>query len=277
MLHSQKSMREWGKRHLSFSGDWTTRFGRGRNGTRSPPKPHPDAKPLPKIFDEEGEALDCFSLIPVTYLSTPDVKIAFPRKDIWTREPLETSSRHNLPTPIDLRHTRLNSRSRTPSMRNRHHYRPMTPTLSAFRPRQLQRSNSQGGDATSASGTVTVPRSARKWAKTPHLHEVRNGDGSSSRRRDYGHPDRENEVDDVFSVPATAPATVPRYNRRDDRPSLSPFDSNRRTKATNLRNADQVKTDDGGDLWVDTEEESEADWDMKMEPGRSIGFSGNEH
>lgn len=153
----------------------------------------------------------------------------------------------------------------------------MTPTLSAFRPRQLQRSNSQGGDATSASGTVTVPRSARKWAKTPHLHEVRNGDGSSSRRRDYGHPDRENEVDDVFSVPATAPATVPRYNRRDDRPSLSPFDSKRRIKATNLRNADQVKTDDGGDLWVDTEEESEADWDMKMEPGRSIGFSGNEH
>lgn len=48
IVHSQRTMREWGKRHLSFSGDWKTRFGRGRNGTRS----SPDA---PRTFTEEGE------------------------------------------------------------------------------------------------------------------------------------------------------------------------------------------------------------------------------
>lgn len=150
----------------------------------------------------------------------------------------------------------------------------MTPTLSVFRPRLLQRSNSQGGDATGANGAVTVPKSARKWAKTPHLHEVRNLDTRSARR---GHPNRENEIDDVFSVPATAPASVPRFSRR-HRSSLSPFDSNRRIKVTKHRDVEHNTADDGGDLWVDTEEEeSEADWDVKMEPGRTNGFSGNEH
>ncbi|KAF9464215.1 UNC-like C-terminal-domain-containing protein [Collybia nuda] len=259
MMHGQKSMREWGKRHLSFSGDWTTRFGRGRNRTRSPPKPHPDVKPLPEIINE-------------------GVKIAFPSKEIWNREPLEMSDRNNLPTTSDL-HTRLDSRSRTPSVRNRHHHRPVTPTLSAFRPRQLQRSNSQGGGtqhSPGSGGTITVPTSARKWAKTPHLHEVRKGDGRYPRKRDYGRSERENEIDDIFSVPATAPAIVSRYGRREDSPNLSLLDSEIKDKAPKLL-VEQAKSDDGeGDPWVDTEE-SEAEWDTKMELGRTITFSGNEH
>jgi len=50
-----KSMREWGQRHLSFNNDWVSRFkGRSRS-PKSKPKP---AKPAPDNAFRKGEHLD---------------------------------------------------------------------------------------------------------------------------------------------------------------------------------------------------------------------------
>lgn len=77
------------------------------------------------------------------------------------------------------------SRSRTPSLRNsRIVSRPTTPTTSIttftnYRP-QIQRANSLTGPASAGlpmssswTGIEPVPKSAKRWARTAHLHEVK--------------------------------------------------------------------------------------------------------
>lgn len=72
-----------------------------------------------------------------------------------------------------------NARSRAPSLRSTpvsrriHHQRPTTPIGAAFRPQTLQRSNSHNASALQASASWGVPKSAKKWARTAHLHEVK--------------------------------------------------------------------------------------------------------
>ena len=56
-----RSMREWSKRHLSFSGHWTSRFrskSRSRSVTRSPVQPRPQSPKLfPQSLDGDGKRL----------------------------------------------------------------------------------------------------------------------------------------------------------------------------------------------------------------------------
>lgn len=149
-------------------------------------------------------------------LTSPD-KLSFPSSR-RLQQPLEPT---HLNTPGSVNgeslhqartHSNNNSRSRTPSLRsmaNRRQQQPyaaraMTPTRSIFRPQILQRSSSHGGPgaassalwlgASGASGVAAasglgvggtgsgyLPRSAKKWARTAHLHQVRSAVPSSVR------------------------------------------------------------------------------------------------
>ncbi|KAF8073550.1 UNC-like C-terminal-domain-containing protein [Lyophyllum atratum] len=279
-----RSMREWGKRHLSFSGEWTSRFTRrGRSGSdgRDVLKPHPQAaRPLPVNLDHDN------------------VKVAFPSTErAQEKMPLKAMSINTRSISSDARvQPWPNPRSRTPSMRSgaRQHQHvprpPSTPTPS-HRPR-LQRSNSQGLGA--GSGPVvpgSTHKSARKWARTAHLHEVRNGDGDAKRRRARG--ERENEVVDVF---ATGPFWARRENMKEEKerdgsdgvmvdglwsPRKGDERGERRSRPVTFKPPEESEIDQ----WVDTDtdfEEGEGDWDFKPETGTGgppMAFSaaGNEH
>ncbi|TFK40479.1 UNC-like C-terminal-domain-containing protein [Crucibulum laeve] len=217
-----RSVREWGKRHFSFSSDWTNRFKKrsnSRSRTRSPMRPRPvSAKSYPAHLP----------------LRQNGSQIEFPTSG-WKNEPLEpvdlniystipTATSSTNPTETHVRdRTRTLSGSnisrpsalRTPGRRgnlNIHYPRPITPTRLAFRPPVLQRSNSQGTQTASGVWAGNVPKSAKKWARTAHLHEVRSahpfgGSGGIVKIRGEkgGGRDNERENVDVFSAPATVP------------------------------------------------------------------------
>lgn len=110
--------------------------------------------------------------------------------------------------------TSMSKRSRTPtSLRtptrhlNGHHHRPITPSGSHHSGRpHLLRTNSQGATGDSSpfgfAGIGPVPRSAKKWARSAHLHEVRVKDdrvkGTVGSR---GYRDRENDTGNIFGSP----------------------------------------------------------------------------
>lgn len=135
-------------------------------------------------------------------------RVAFPALSARPRGPKSASHVHSKPhLNLEQRKPKIqnvylqSSRSRTPSLRNsRMGSRPTTPTTSvaanvAFRP-QMQRSNSLTGPSSaglpmSLSWTAVgpVPKSAKRWARTAHLHEVKSpvpssatAEGSSSNR-----------------------------------------------------------------------------------------------
>ena len=207
-----KSMREWGRRHLSFSGDWRNGFKRKNSGvdasrSRSPSRPvrphtaksRPPA-PLKCKFSSYRDEM----ILKLTFCSGFPVgnHVAFPTYE--TNHPLEPIHFNTAPLPADMRSptkpapsTAPLARSRTPSFRTAtaRHRHPATPTRAVQS--AIQRSNSQG---TGPLWTGNVPKSAKKWARTAHLHEVR----SAGRVRERvlsggGRENRENE--DVFLSP----------------------------------------------------------------------------
>ncbi|KAG6909287.1 hypothetical protein DXG01_001231 [Tephrocybe rancida] len=174
------SMREWGRRHLSLSGDWS-RFGsRGRKEERQ----------------VEGE-----EQVPSAQGLNQDAKVVFPSKDSVpaTEQPTRTRPKSGVAIDPVVRSISSDSRapqswygprSRTPSMRSRQQHQhshshsqhihhpvpryaiPTTPTrLRMPMAMPLQRSNSHTNAL--PGGTPAMHRSARRWARTAHLHEVR--------------------------------------------------------------------------------------------------------
>ncbi|KIK69863.1 hypothetical protein GYMLUDRAFT_90851 [Collybiopsis luxurians FD-317 M1] len=178
-LRLNRSMREWSRRHLSFSGDWVSRF---TANSRSQSPSLRTAK-TPRVTTAQPAHRD------------DEHKVVFPALSARSRGPKSASHVHAKPqTAITERKPRVQnvylrsgSRSRTPSLRTPHPHnprlvsRPTTPTTSisaTYRP-QLQRANSLSGPnfslPTSASwtGVGPVPKSAKRWARTAHLHEVK--------------------------------------------------------------------------------------------------------
>ena len=123
---------------------------------------------------------------------------------------------------------RTASRSRAPSLRSTPTSRRtqftvqnniVTPTRSSLR-LPLQRSNSQGGPYTANTWSVSnnnnnIPKSAKKWGRTAHLHEVRTavphsvlfssstGGGQKSKKKGSSElplGPRADDSEDVFSV-----------------------------------------------------------------------------
>lgn len=147
-----KSMREWSRRHLSFSGDWVSRL-TNKSRSSSPAEQKTSAKE-----------------------TDINAKYEFPSS---AKTPRTAHKAPYYPT-----------RPRTPSLRtptSKHfHSRaiPVSPSPivtsipnGIHRPPRLKRANSHGGGSTPASATWTgigpVPKSAKRLARTAHLHEVK--------------------------------------------------------------------------------------------------------
>ncbi|TFK48784.1 hypothetical protein OE88DRAFT_504862 [Heliocybe sulcata] len=134
------SMRDWGRRTLSLSGDWVNRF--KAKGSA------PSGKSSRRHSDDRVQ----FASRPT---SSHNENIRSSRKS--------DEVRHRKPrTPTGVR---------TPASRHTGgHRRPLTPT--GNRP-PIQRSNSHGAPQEFAV-IGPVPRSAKRWARTAHIHEVKN-------------------------------------------------------------------------------------------------------
>ncbi|THH09584.1 hypothetical protein EW146_g8646 [Bondarzewia mesenterica] len=262
------SVREWGRRNLSFSGDWVSRFkSRSRSLTPSPG----EATPL-------GMAGRSGSGIPPSSTPSNDeyadnlFSIAIGDKVTFPSHEPPASEKYRHPKSFAVPRRPPPSRPRTPSTRTPRHYntyhyhRPATPTR-ARPPMPLASSYSMGAVSSSASGSTLVgpvPRSAKRWARSAHLHEVRKGgmrdmevqvqvrdgeaevdDGPFGLRRDVDLGYGFDAADGVKSSPMYMSRSVDRYRRR----------------ASPLRDRGVGDGDGGGDVWVDTDADgSEMDW-----------------
>ncbi|KII91054.1 hypothetical protein PLICRDRAFT_174384 [Plicaturopsis crispa FD-325 SS-3] len=154
------SMREWGKRNLSFSGDWVSHL-----RSRSPASRGPEREPT--ISDLTVE-------FPSKEQPSPEGERLHPNDRRDDRHPMMLSPvRSRTPTSV-----------RTPASRHltAHHHRPVTP---GSRP-QIARSNSNGSPFNHSGVVGPVPRSAKRWARSAHLHEVRNHAGAGSGNTEKG-------------------------------------------------------------------------------------------
>ncbi|KAK7025568.1 hypothetical protein VNI00_015921 [Paramarasmius palmivorus] len=297
-----RSMREWSRRHLSFSGDWVSRFTSSRS--RSPPRtiniksPRIPSKTLP------SEAPSSQS-----HEETP-VQIVFP--SILSKVP-QTAPLSSKAAPLYSERrpqkTKIvspgRSRSRTPSLRTpskQNGARPTTPGTSTTlvggsRPR-LHRANSHGSSTLfttsswSGGGVGPVPKSAKRWARTAHLHEVK---GVAGKKKPEDDEDDSRSVSSSSSVReplGDSPKIVNGINgvvEGDDDPFLNPSRQNghhtggyplliasaefggvrgkKKDKSNRIRNgsgntevislfpspSSPDSTFDDGDLWVDTD------------------------
>jgi hypothetical protein len=177
---------------------------------------------------------------------------------------------------------------RTPTRRlSGHPLRPVTPT-GAHNPAShplLQRANSQGTAgfiSPGFSGLGPVPRSAKKWARTAHLHQVRGKDNrekneAGSRDQVHGHGRRNMENDvDVFQsstsplrgYPSSPPASVGDAIKLIDKKGKKPqMHSSHRTPLSPLPTRHPMDTDDSADndTWVDTDADG-SELDLSSEP-----------
>jgi hypothetical protein len=177
---------------------------------------------------------------------------------------------------------------RTPTRRlSGHPLRPVTPT-GAHNPAShplLQRANSQGTAgfiSPGFSGLGPVPRSAKKWARTAHLHQVRGKDNrekneAGSRDQVHGHDRRNMENDvDVFQsstsplrgYPSSPPASVGDAIKLIDKKGKKPqMHSSHRTPLSPLPTRHPMDTDDSADndTWVDTDADG-SELDLSSEP-----------
>ena len=169
--------------------------------------------------------------------------------------------------------TMSNPRSRAPSLRStpatrriQHiaHQKPITPLTTTLRPHVIQRWSSQGGPipASGSWGSMSMPKSAKKWARTAHLHEVKStvptpsADGRQHKLGENTGHDRENnptpkEFDfdrdhDVFSSSITKSSTNSTLMDMSVGAGRSP------TIEQSLLLKPEVIMDDG-DPWVDTD------------------------
>ncbi|CAA7261538.1 unnamed protein product [Cyclocybe aegerita] len=238
------SMREWGRRHFTLSNDWTNRFkskapSESKRSKRSSSASRTRTPTVSRLKPSTAK-----SIPPSLSLDlADDDKVVFPSSSrLRPKEHLETILLNTAPVSNERGHSRSrtisNPRSRAPSLRStpatrRTQYaiphRPITPTRSAFRPTPLQRSNSQGGvpampQSTSWGAAVHAPKSAKKWARSAHLHEVkvipalsRRSGGLDIRSTNHDRKDRtprrsefEQENVDIFS----SPPGMPRFRTR---------------------------------------------------------------
>lgn len=189
------SLREWGRRHLSSlsGGEWTKFGGRTRSPTPTPKNPNvKNLKPTTVIRDD-GERVP----FPDSSHSRRVDEDRTPQRRTPVQS-LSSPSKPRLPTHIRSpvpRHL-VAHRPGTPSSISYHGHSPRSPNLvSSFghinglasglnslghpRLRRSSSHNSPTGAAAAGLGVVQSfsvgpsPLSAKKWAKSAHLHEIR--------------------------------------------------------------------------------------------------------
>lgn len=309
---NRSALRAWGRRHLSLknlsgSGDWDWV---GRLKSRSRSRSHSPKPALLKPTDAFGEftCLSSCSAKKTDYDADPPIKLEFPSVD---EKPPVPPSTANKPKPPRLNlHGAVRPRSRTRSigsntivfdsprarsrtptlMRTPHHRRPATPThvraqntpahpSTRATPLPMQQSVSQGAHA---------PRSARRWARTAHLHELRGGATGSVQRlgvaqeavmpRSAGAATSVVSLNsDVFASPSPASSGPRSADLLDARLRTNGSSGGRgellfRGLALNPAMLDRgqvASAEDAGegDLWVDTDEGSEMDGDGDVDVG----------
>ncbi|KIM43080.1 hypothetical protein M413DRAFT_395619 [Hebeloma cylindrosporum] len=278
-----RSVREWGKRHFKLSGDWAGRF-KGKNLETSRRHSRSSSRsvsrtrtPLPIPRPRPQTAKSYPPHLPLNIHD--DTKFTFPSTSSRGKMPLETIQLNSAPPGSELytrprTRTMSNPRSRAPSLRStpatrriQHiaHQKPITPHTTTFRPHLMQRWSSQGGPvpASGSWGSMSMPKSAKKWARTAHLHEVKtpvptpSAEGRQHKLGENTRHDRENdrtpkefdferEREDVFSSSIAKLST-----------NSLPMDMNvgagrSPTIERSLLLKPEVIMDDG-DPWVDTD------------------------
>lgn len=190
---------------------------------------------------------------------------------------MHASASERRPAPIVT--TSVGKRSRTPtSLRtptrhlNGHNNRPVTPTAlhnTASRP-HLHRANSHGASGNTQSnftGIGPVPRSAKKWAKSSHLHEVR----AKEDKRSHREKERENDIGDVFQSPGsplkgyssqqavTMGDAVKLFDRKGKGQQVqrSPF-----SPLPNKHDSPETDESTENEIWVDTDADG-SEWDLE--------------
>jgi len=268
------SFRQWGRRHLSLSGDWRKPIPRepspeilDEGPKRTPARPKPvTAHSYPGHYPRASKGGcyisrtcdTCSKPLPITE-NIPPSHVDFPVS------PFEAIELNTAPVQGDFgRRTRTSSnpRSRVPSLRttpvrrpNVTQPRPMTPTKTSLR-HGLQRSNSHGGtlaDGIAYAGSGLAPRSAKKWARTAHLHEVKsstslpNNLAKETKRRVASRSPMKPSPKEVVELPPQTVDGLPRPSSR------------------HLLLGDLGFSGDDGDAWIDTDSGSEFGFGARMD------------
>lgn len=281
------SMRDWGRRTLSLSGDWVNRF-----KSRSP-TPKPVAHETRPAKETAGKSHCIYShRAPIfTYIAAAQVE--FPSHGAQTPSHRAYPNKSpKSPTFPRLATRHLTSRPRTPSAlrastpryQNVHaRGTPSTPPLSSSeRPRMSRSTSSSAGLGDGLSSAM--PRSAKRWARTAHLHEVKSaaavltrgtesaqsqkehqkiidvvhGSGSASSSRTALVRSGDAAATDVFSSRSETvlTPTASKGKGKLSRPTLSPLRLSTSSDLPRLCVASAPSSDaDGaeGDAWVDTD------------------------
>ncbi|KIP02710.1 hypothetical protein PHLGIDRAFT_130592 [Phlebiopsis gigantea 11061_1 CR5-6] len=152
------SLRGWGTRTLNLSGDWVSRF-----RTRS-------LSPASTSTKTEAQSA-----------RTPaglEPKTTFPSQGVQVGELFPRSKRpHPMTGRLARPHTPSSARARQPLAHSPTPTAPRSAGLLALRPPLHRAHSSAIAIAPSLSTGVIgpVPKSARRWARTAHLHEVKSG------------------------------------------------------------------------------------------------------
>jgi len=162
------------------------------------------------------------------------------------------------------------------------------------KPVPVQRSTSYGGSFVGGGGTAAVPRSARPWARSAHLHEVRR----ARHHHHHHHHQQHNhnnihsgtdtgtdssgtgEIADVFAaaqsrgshhhIQSAAPVADPGYFGTDDSDALVRMWMRGRTQV-----GERVGRDEGGagtDTWIDTDTEADVDASTGADDDSAFGL-----
>jgi len=188
-----------------------------------------------------------------------------------------TQERHQNGTHTAPSSLKKNSgRARTPQTRTPRTIRVSTPTPPSFLRPSIVRASSQGNNGVSQSLSSSVigpiPKSAKRWARTAHVHEIKrkNADSgvSSQSEAEIETPDdsssrigsnkrKQKETDAMAHIPSILGEN---FSRRGSL-GRSPL---RPTSSTNVRVLDTEVTDS----WVDTDDTSSSEADVYLDRTR---------
>ncbi|KAH9947467.1 UNC-like C-terminal-domain-containing protein [Amylocystis lapponica] len=268
-LSQSTSMRDWGRRTLSFSGDWVNRF-RSRS-----PTPQPAARSVDRAVNKRA---DRYEFAFPTQAGPSTEGPAHGRFLYPSSSGKKTSTHPRTPSGLRIstaRHHNLHGRPVA-------HGSALASPSSTGRP-PIQRTSS-GGLPGAFAGVGPVPKSAKRWARSSHLHEVKSasavpGVGGMSRTdsaatlrqgADASPSDRRAADSDIFGpprFPGTAPAVAGRDKGKaklqasEDRRTVSPlrFSSTDGLSGAHTQPSRPLASESEvseGDGWVDTDAEA---------------------
>ncbi|KAF9046242.1 UNC-like C-terminal-domain-containing protein [Panaeolus papilionaceus] len=264
------SVREWGRRHLRLSSDWKNGF-RGSNvPTPRPRSPERDASVVQSAVLSRKKTASG-RLVPPPLQLDHDERAVFPTGASARHQKENIAPSHLNTAPISFPvagdyfqrpRTISNPRSRAPSLKSTNAGRrtqhlvqpkPITPTRASWRALSygLQRSNSQGAAPVALGGMphsgswnagVHAPKSARRWARTAHLHEVKSASllPATARLNAAARDDEDQESRDRDMTPRGL--DFDKALRRKD-PKQSEDDENAQPYLTSLRKSRQSQAD----------------------------------